>query len=173
MSMATPLNNLPLKTQQDNSDTSDINDPMVQDVLNEFQEELMMSKKTHEGHVPPQQLPQHPQHPQHQQHQQQLQHPSNVPQQMHLPYYPQQPVNKYSINYNNDKFPYNYIDVELIKKTLIVVIIAVLIFYTNIMHTIYEKLPPYAYDITVSFDVYVKGLALFIVLYVLGFMQYT
>jgi hypothetical protein len=167
MSMATPLNNLPLKTQQDNNDISDINDPMVQDVLNEFQEELMMSKKSQEGHVPPQQLPQLPQHPQ-----QHLQHPSNVQQQMHLPYYPQQPVNKYSINYNNDKFPYNYIDMELIKKTLIVVIIAVLVFYTNLMHTIYEKLPPYAYDITVSFDVYVKCVVLFIVLYVLGFMQY-
>jgi hypothetical protein len=166
MSMATPLNNLPLKTQQDNNDISDINDPMVQDVLNEFQEELIMSKKSQEAHIPPHHLHQQPQ----------LQHPSNVPQQMHLhqsnPYYPQQPVNKYSINYSNDKFPYNYIDMELIKKILIVVIIAVLVFYTNLMHTIYEKLPPYAYDIMVSFDVYVKGLALFTILYILGFMQY-
>ena len=61
---------------------------------------------------------------------------------------------------------------ELLKKTLIIVIICVLMFYTNVMHMIYEKLPPYAYDMAVSFDVYVKGIALFIILYGLAFLQY-
>jgi hypothetical protein len=158
--MSTPLNNLPLKTQQSNEEISDINDPMVQDVLNEFQEELMMSKKPLQPH-PLQQSHPSPQH---------ASQPSQLPQSMQ--YYPQAPINKYSINYNNDKFPYNYIDMELIKKTLAVVIITILLFNTNIMHMIYEKLPPYAYDIAISFDVYVKGLTLFVILYSLGFMQY-
>ena len=84
--MSTPVNTLPLKTQQSNiSETNDINDPLVQDVLNEFQEELMISKQ----HAPPSQ---------HMHHQQQ---PMMMPsqQQYHNQQYQQQHTN-YKNNFN-------------------------------------------------------------------------
>ena len=88
--MSTPLNNLPLKTQIQ-GDNTDLQDPLVKDVLKEFEEELAASKKTQE-YIPPVQHYQHPpqqmpqqiqQQPQQQQQQQQ--------QQPHMPQYiPQQ-----------------------------------------------------------------------------------
>ena len=176
MSMSTPLNSLPLKTQQTNEDNNDINDPMVQDVLNEFQEELNINRQ--------QKAPEFPQQTQHQNftpHQgqptptypQQIQQPINIPskpiiQQNHYPYQ----NNKYTINYSNNNFPYNYFDIEIIKQTAIIVIIAVLIFYTNIFMVFYDKLPDYIRDLVYKFDIYVRSGVLFIVLYILGFMEY-
>lgn len=164
MSMSTPLNTLPLKTQQSNEETSDINDPMVQDVLNEFQEELMISKMHDEKpqHIQPI-IYQHPPH------QPQINQPAPLyHQQQH-----QQP-NMYSVSHNskNVQFPYNYIDTELIKKTLIIVIIVILIFNTSILEMIYEKLPPYINEYLYNFDIYVKAISLFIIFYSLGFLQY-
>jgi len=159
--MSTPLNTLPLKTQQSNEETSDINDPMVQDVLNEFQEELMISK-THDEkpqHIQP--IYQQPPHQQHINQTAQLYHQ-----------HPQQ--NMYSVSHNNKntQFPYNYIDTELIKKTLIMVIIVILIFNTSILEMIYEKLPPYINEYLYNFDIYVKAVSIFIIFYSLAFFQY-
>ena len=63
--MSTPISTLPMKTQQGANEANDINDPIVQDVLNEFQEELMLSKQPRAplASQHPQQAPQPP-HPQ-------------------------------------------------------------------------------------------------------------
>lgn len=153
--MSTPINTLPLKTQQSNiSDTNDINDPLVQDVLNEFQEELMISKQ----HAP--------------QSQQMHQSPPMMPpqQQYHNQQYQQQHLN-YKNNLNKSDYS-TYLDTELAKKSLILVIISLIIYNSGIINTVYEKLPEYLHDNLNNFDIYIKSLSLFAIIYVLSFFEY-
>lgn len=173
MSMSTPLNTLPLKTQP-SEDVSDINDPMVQDVLNEFQEELLMSKKNEQQHVQQhvQQQSQQSQHVQHQAHQTQQMQPMSQQIPLQQQSIRQHVANKYTVNYNQNSFPYSYFDMDIAKQTLIIVIIVVLIYNTTIMEMIYEKLPIYVQDLTHNFDLYIKGFSLFVILYLLLFLQY-
>ena len=153
--MSTPINTLPLKTQQSNiSDTNDINDPLVQDVLNEFQEELMISKQ----HAP--------------QSQQMHQSPPMMPpqQQYHNQQYQQQHLN-YKNNLNKSDYS-TYLDTELAKKSLILVIISLIIYNSGIINTVYEKMPDYLQDNLNNFDIYIKSLSLFAIIYVLSFFEY-
>jgi hypothetical protein len=164
-----------MKTQQGTggaSDANDINDPIVQDVLNEFQEELMLSKqpRTPQAQQPPyiplspqqqsqSQQSQHPQHPQHA-----SQHPPMSP---HYPSYPSSPYG-YS-KYDNIS---SYLDTEVAKKSLILVILAVIIYHSGIINTVYEKMPDYLQDNLNNFDIYIKSASLFSIIYVLSFFEY-
>lgn len=153
--MSTPINTLPLKTQQSNiSETNDINDPLVQDVLNEFQEELMISKQ----HAP--------------QSQHMHQQPPMPPQQQyHNQQYQQQQHSNYKNNLNKSDYS-TYLDTEIAKKSLILVIISLIIYNSGIINTVYEKLPDYLQDNLNNFDIYIKSLSLFAIIYVLSFFEY-
>jgi hypothetical protein len=154
--MSTPINTLPLKTQQSNiSETNDINDPLVQDVLNEFQEELMISK-------------QHAQQSQHMHQQPPIMPPQQ--QQYHNQQYQQQHSN-YKNNLNKSDYS-TYLDTEIAKKSLILVIISLIIYNSGIINTVYEKLPDYLQDNLNNFDIYIKSLSLFAIIYVLSFFEY-
>lgn len=155
--MSTPINTLPLKTQQTNiSDTNDINDPIVQDVLNEFQEELMMSKHLKSQQSPSSQMPSQPMYQQQQQPTQQQQPPINY-------------------NYRNTTKYDNiasYIDTDVAKKSLILVIISLIIYHSGIVNTVYDKMPDYLQDNLNNFDIYIKSLSLFSIIYILSFFDY-
>ena len=156
--MSTPINTLPLKTQQPNiSDTSDINDPIVQDVLNEFQEELMMSKHSKSQQPPISQMPPLPMYQQPTQHQQQQYQPP-----MNYNY-------KNTTKYDNIT---SYIDTDVAKKSLILVIISLIIYHSGIVNTVYEKMPDYLQDNLNNFDIYIKSLSLFSIIYILSFFDY-
>lgn len=163
--MSTPISTLPLKTQP-SAEANDINDPVVQDVLNEFQDELMMSKKSA--------MPQHPQHPQH-------------PQMPPMP--PQQPYPQHSQQYPQSMYPHPsmyptangngkydsisaYVDTEVAKKSLILVILAVIIYHSGIINTVYEKMPDNLQDHLTNFDIYIKSISLFSIIYILSFFEY-
>ena len=195
-----------------NNEHNDINDPVVQDVLNEFRDELLISKNNkdmglntppliiqdmsggnqsnpsypphppqhshpspHSQHSQPP-YPQHPsQHsqppyPQHQPHQhpypsQQLHQPPYPSQQHQPPYSPYAPMNK------NDYML--YMDIELIKKNLIIVIIVFLIYFSGIINNIYDRIPEYLQENILSLDVYIKTVLLFIILYVISYAGYV
>jgi hypothetical protein len=157
--MSTPINTLPLKTQQPNmSDTSDINDPIVQDVLNEFQEELMMSKHSKSQQSPISQMPPLPMYQQ--------------PTQQQQTHQQQPPINynyKNTTKYDNIT---SYIDTDVAKKSLILVIISLIIYHSGIVNTIYEKMPDYLQDNLNNFDIYIKSLSLFSIIYILSFFDY-
>ena len=171
--MSTPISTLPMKTQQGTggaSDANDINDPIVQDVLNEFQEELLLSKqpRTTQAQQPPY-IPQSP-HPQHQpphQPQHASQHPQHPPMSPHYPSYSSSPYG-YS-KYDNIS---SYLDTEVAKKSLILVILAVIIYHSGIINTVYEKMPDYLQDNLTNFDIYIKSASLFSIIYVLSFFEY-
>jgi hypothetical protein len=171
--MSTPLSTLPMKTQQAGgaSEANDINDPIVQDVLNEFQEELMLSKQPRAPLAS--QQPQHPQQPPYiPQHPHASQHPphphaSHPPMSPHYPSYPSSPYG-YS-KYDNLS---SYLDTEVAKKSLILVILAVIIYHSGIINTVYEKMPDNLQDSLTNFDIYIKSASLFAIIYVLSFFEY-
>ena len=169
--MSTPISTLPLKTQSSSTaEVNDINDPVVQDVLNEFQDELMMSKQSkspqqphpplsqHSQHSYPPMPPMHPPHPQHP-YSPHSQHPSYPP-------YPSQS------KYDSMSGMSAYLDIEVAKRSLIFVILAVIIYHSGIINTVYEKLPDNLQDNLNSFDIYIKSISLFSIIYVLSFFEY-
>ncbi len=172
--MSTPISTLPMKTQQGTggaSDANDINDPIVQDVLNEFQEELMLSKQPRTPQA--QQPPYIPLSPQQQSQSQQSQHPQHPHASQHppmSPHYPSYPSSPYGYSkYDNIS---SYLDTEVAKKSLILVILAVIIYHSGIINTVYEKMPDYLQDNLNNFDIYIKSASLFSIIYVLSFFEY-
>jgi hypothetical protein len=162
--MSTPITTLPLKTQQTNIDNNDINDPIVQDVLNEFQEELMNSKQPNKS----QQMTS-------QQMQQQQQNMLQMQQQMLLQQPPMinQPPNYNSRNYINKYDNISaYADVDIAKRSLILVILSLIIYHSGIINNVYEKLPDYLQDNLNNFDIYIKSASFFSVIYILSFFDY-
>jgi hypothetical protein len=168
--MSTPINTLPLKTQQTNIDANDINDPIVQDVLNEFQEELHSSKQTNKApmQMPSQQMQLLQQQQMQQQQQQQQQQQLLLQQQQMQGGLPPNSKN------NSNKFDNmsSYLDIEVAKKSLILVIISLIIYNSGIINTMYEKMPEYLQDNLNNFDIYIKSASLFTIIYILSFFEY-
>jgi len=172
--MSTPTNSLPLKTDRTTIEQSDINDPIVQDVLNEFREELMTSKNNENNGKQQQSSYQHPTIQQPQIQQQFQQHPQQQQQ------YQQQNYNDVNNNYTkslalekNEILPYFNIDFDIIKKSLVLVIISLLIYHSGIINNLYEKVPEYLHENLNTFDIYIKSFTLFISIYLLTFFQYV
>ena len=194
-----------------NNEHNDINDPVVQDVLNEFRDELLISKNNKDMslNTPPliiqdmsggnQSNPSYPQHPhsqhsQHSQHQQHSQHsqPPYPQHPQHPPHYPpshsqqppypqhqppylsQQQHTAYSPYAQMNKNDYMlYMDIELIKKNLIIVIIVFLIYFSGIINNIYDRIPEYLQENILPLDAYIKTVLLFIILYIISYAGYV
>jgi hypothetical protein len=171
-------------------ENNDINDPVVQDVLNEFRDEILISKNNKDMNAnsqntindninlgPPNSpsYPQHPPFPPHLQYPPNSQYPtqpSSHPSQISYPSYPhaQHPSHaSYSQNKNDYML---YIDIELIKKNLIIVIIVFLIYFSGIINNIYDKIPEYLQENILSLDIYIKTASLFIILYIISYTGY-
>jgi hypothetical protein len=65
-----------------------------------------------------------------------------------------------------------YIDVELIKKNLIIVIIVFLIYFSGIINNIYDKIPEYLQENILPLDIYIKTLSLYMILYIISYIGY-
>jgi len=160
--MSTPTSTLPLKTDRTSSpDQSDINDPIVQDVLNEFREELITSKNKEASKQT--------------QHNNQIQEQQQYQQQQYQQQQYQNDVNNQNKNVvteKNENFPYSHIDFDIIKKSLVIVIISILIYNTGIINNLYEKMPEYLHENLNIFDIYIKSVSLFVSIYILTLFQY-
>jgi hypothetical protein len=110
------------------------------------------------SHLTPQ-MPPHPPHPQ-------------MPSHMSHPYpYPPSPYSSRSQGNKYDNIA-SYVDTEVAKKSLILVILAVIIYHSGIINTVYEKLPDNLQESLNSFDIYIKSISLFSIIYVLSFFEY-
>jgi len=188
------------------SEHNDINDPVVQDVLNEFRDEILISKNNKEMNVnlqppiihemPSIGIPNSPNNPSYsnqsnqsnQSHQSHQSHQSNqshqqtynqspnqyYPSQSQSSYPPNPSQNPYSQHFNqHNKNDYMlYIDVELIKKNLIIVIIVFLIYFSGIINNIYDKIPEYLQENILPLDIYIKTLSLYMILYIISYIGY-
>lgn len=178
--MSTPISTLPMKTQQTGSnEANDINDPIVQDVLNEFQEELMLSKQPRAPLAPLQPQQAHASHASHASQQPPYipqQYPPHASQHSQASQYPQYPQHSHASQRGGGYGKYDnissYLDTEVAKKSLILVILAVIIYHSGIVNTVYEKMPEYLQDNLNNFDIYIKSASLFSIIYVLTFFEY-
>jgi len=161
--MITPIEKVPLKTSNINITTDMSDDPIVKDVLTEFEKELSLNNQSNNYQInnnqpqqqyqpsQPQQLPQQPQ-------QQLPQQPQYQPsQQQQLPQQRQNQV--------------NYIDNILITKTFIICIIIAIVTNPNIYSTIISKIPENISVILDSYNYIIKIIMIFIIIYGLMFYK--
>jgi hypothetical protein len=66
-----------------------------------------------------------------------------------------------------------YMDIELIKKNLIIVIIVFLIYFSGIINNVYDRIPEYLQENILPLDVYIKTVLLFIILYIISYAGYV
>jgi hypothetical protein len=156
--MITPIEKVPLKTSNTNITPDMSDDPIVKDVLNEFEKELSLNNQSNNYQINNNQ-PQQPQ--QQQQQQQQLpQQPQYQPSQQLPQPQPQQRQNQI-----------NYIDNILITKTFIICIIIAIVTNPNIYSTIISKIPENISVILDSYNYIIKIILIFIILYGLMFYK--
>jgi hypothetical protein len=173
--MSTPIASLPKTADNKKQDRNDINDPIVQDVLNEFRDEYSSNNKNNGGEggmlhdiddmvsFPPEDN--YPPPPMN------YRKPQYNIRENYQNYNQYQNDNQYH-NDRNDNQQYLNFDIELIKKNLTIVIIVLLIHNTGLMTFLYEKMPEYLHENLNTYDIVFKSMLLFIILYVLNIMQY-
>ena len=152
--MITSIDKIPLKTSGANI-TEDMDDPIVKDVLNEFEKELSMNEQTIKNNY---QINNNSQY----QPQQPIQQPMQQPmQQQYQPSYQSQ----------QQQQPTNYIDNVLITKTFIICIVVAIIINPYIYNTIISKIPDNISIILDSYNYIIKIILAFITLYLLMFYK--
>ena len=153
--MITSIDKIPLKTSGSNITEDMTDDPIVKDVLNEFEKELSLNEQTiknnyqinNNQYQQPQMQPQQPPQMQPQQ-QPQMQQPQMQQQQQ-----------------------INYIDNILITKTFIICIIIAIIINPYIYNTIISKIPENISIILDNYNYIIKIILTFIILYALMFYK--
>lgn len=158
--MITSIDKIPLKTSGAIITDDMADDPIVKDVLNEFEKELSMNEQTIKNNYQinnnsqsPQQYQQSPQ--QSQQSQQSSQQYQQLPQQ----------------SLHTSQQPINYIDNILITKTFIICIVVAIIINPYIYNTIISKIPDNISIILDSYNYIIKIILAFITLYALMFYK--
>lgn len=152
--MTTSIDSIPMKTSNKNNDNynDDSDDPMVKDILNEFQQELEINTQKQPVNV-------------------------NQKNNYNINYNQenlQEPdINKNMCNINKQKKPQqSYYNEDYIKKSIILTIIVFIIFSPIFFPMISEKLPLSISIIFETYELYIKLLILFIFIYILYFYNF-
>lgn len=159
--MLTSLDKIPLKTSNINNTDDMSDDPIVKDVLNEFEKELSLNEQKSNYNINYNQQQQIPQ--QQQQPLQLPQQPIQLPQQQPIQYQQQ----RTGIHQNKN----NYIDNILLTKTFIICIIIALITNPVIYSTIISKIPINLSTIFESYNYVIKLGLIFITIYLFMFYK--
>lgn len=154
--MITSIDKIPLKTSGATITEDMVDDPIVKDVLNEFEKELSMNEQTIKNNY---------------QINNNLQYQSQQPVQQ--PLQPiQQPIQQqYQPLYQSQKQSVNYIDNVLITKTFIICIVVAIIINPYIYNTIISKIPNNISILLDSYNYIIKIILAFITLYLLMFYK--
>jgi Fe2+ transport system protein B len=164
--MLTSLDKIPLKPSNNTNIDDMSDDPIVKDVLSEFEKELLLNEKQANNYnINYQQQSQQQQQPLQQQQQQQPQQQQQQQQhQQHQQYQqPQRTSNSKNLN--------NYIDNILITKTFIICIIVALIINPYIYNTIISKIPTNLSTLFDSYNYFIKLGLIFIAIYLFMFYK--
>lgn len=135
--MTTNIDNIPLKTNKNDIQDDDSEDPMVKDILKEFEKELKINN------------PQPPK-------------PDYV-----INYPQPQPAQACPIPLKKAKPQSGYYNEEFLRKTAIIIIIIALVFSPVIFATIVERLPSSFTDILDNYNYYIKLFIAFVAIYIL------
>lgn len=137
--MTTSIDNIPLKTNKNDIQNDDSDDPMVKDILNEFENELKInnpaSQPSKQDYV--------------------INYPQSPPQQA-CPMPSRKP--KTSNGYYNEEF---------LRKSAIIIIIVALVFSPVIFATMVDKLPASLSETFDNYNYYIKLVLSFIAIYLL------
>lgn len=145
MNMTTSLDNIPMKTTGGER-TDDSDDPVVKDILNEFQQELKVNTGGNAYEINYEQQP---------------------PPQVAASYVRPQPTQvKQQIQSRPDMHK-SYYNEEYARKTAIIIIIVGVIFSPIIFDLIVERVPNSMMGIFTSYDFYIKSFIAFIAIYLL------
>jgi hypothetical protein len=147
MNMTTSIDNIPLKTTKVDNQIDDSEDPMVKDILNEFEQELKVNVQQTQQHKPPQN-----------------DYVINYPQQPQQQMPPQQSC---QIPFKKPKPNNSYYNEELLRKSAIIVVIIAFVFSPIIFTTVLDKLPESMRDLVDSNNYYIKLILSFIAIYLL------
>jgi hypothetical protein len=153
--MSTPIDTLPLKTTRD---VTDIEDPMVQSVLKEFEQDTHdQPSGQNQGFETNSQINQQIQYAQHVQPVQQVQ-PIQQVQQLH-----QAPVldNLRYSSYTNKKL----FDIDIAKRSAIITLVTFLIYYSNISLYVLNKLPDNVKQYTSGREILINMFVVFVIFY--------
>jgi len=151
MNMTTSLDNIPLKTSNTDNLIDDSNDPIVKDILNEFEKELKVNTQQ------PQQLSSQPAKPN--------EYVVNYQQSLQTPQVCGIPAKKNKTNSNG------YYNEEFLRKSAIIVVIIAFIFSPVIFATILDKIPESIKDLVDNNNYYIKLLLSFVAIYLLYHFQ--
>ena len=155
--MITSIDKIPLKTSGAIITDDMADDPIVKDVLNEFEKELSMNEQTIKNNY---QINNNSQSQQQYQQSQQQQYQQSQQQYQQSPQQSQQ-----------SQQPINYIDNILITKTFIICIVVAIIINPYIYNTIISKIPDNISIILDSYNYIIKIILAFITLYALMFYK--
>lgn len=141
--MSTPINSLPLKTAPDNVS---IEDPLIQNVLKEFEDEMNVNvKKTDTFIEEPKPLN------------------KNTPMVQQDADIKAQDIQYDASAYNNKKF----IDANIIKKTIMILIIIIFFQKSNVIEFIFAKSPSYLIKYIEGKDFVIYSSIIFMIFYAL------
>ena len=147
MNMTTSLDNIPLKTAKTNDlNIDDKEDPMVKDILNEFQQELEINTRSapadnYQINYPP-------------------------PQKQDV--FDNPPVKNLSKKQSSQSSQ-SYYNQDHIKKTAIIILCIALVFSPYVFNIFIENIPSYIAINIEKFDFYFKLLISFFIIYILFF----
>ena len=148
MNMTTSVQNIPMKTSKINNDNDDSEDPIVKDILQEFQEELKENQKSLLPNPPSQpdayQINYNPP-------------PQQLPQPVQTPQQQKPPKNNFYMKYYNQ---------EILIKTAIIITIIAFVFSPTIFNTFMDKIPYTLAQILNQYDFYIKLILAFIFVYI-------
>jgi len=148
MNMTTSIDSIPMKTSKNNDNyTDDSDDPMVKDILNEFQQELEINTQKQ---------------------------PVNLTQKNNYNInYNQENFQEPDINkQKKPKQQQSYYNEDYIKKSIIITIIVFIIFSPIFFTMISDKLPLSVNIIYETYELYIKLFILFISIYILYFYNF-
>ena len=155
--MITPIDKIPLKTSGANITEDMADDPIVKDVLNEFEKELSLNEQPiKNNYLINNNQHQQPYYPQQQQQQQSQQ---------------QQQQQYQQNNQQQQSLKKNYIDNELITKVFIICVVIAIIINPVIYNTFISKIPENISGMFDSYNYIIKIILIFISLYVLMFYK--
>jgi len=163
--MITSIDKIPLKTSGAIITDDMADDPIVKDVLNEFEKELSMNEQTIKNNY---QINNNSQSQQQYQQSQQQQYQQSQQQQYQQS---QQQYQQSPQQSQQSQQPINYIDNILITKTFIICIVVAIIINPYIYNTIISKIPDNISIILDSYNYIIKIILAFITLYALMFYK--
>ena len=157
--MSTPIKNLPLKTTQQNE--NDIEDPLIQGVLKEFEDTVMANTQPSQQ-PPPQPSPPPPQHVEY----------TPPPPVFSPPLVMPEPVNMNHLDYNSKGSDKKLFDLETLKRATIVTIILVLFQNNSILNIGLSRLPSSVTNHITGREIIMNSFIVFVIVYTLMYFDF-